>query len=469
LATALGFLLPAGAQAMSLEDALAAAYVSNPTLNAARAEMRAADEQVPQALSGWRPTVSLSGDVGVEHSEIRSATTGAEIDDTLTPRSYGVSLSQPVFDGFGTTNAVNAAENAVLAARGQLTAVEQGILLGAAQAYMDVLRALAVVDLRVNNEQVLSRQLDATRDRFEVGEITRTDVSQAESRLAGAVAGRLAAEADLQSARATFERLVGVPPESLEWPDEFEATLPTSKDAAVAEALEGQPQVIAARYAALAAQDSVGVVRAELLPSVSVQASASKAYESSTSVDRADSEAVQAVVRVPLYQSGSMWSRLREAKHTAGQRRIEVDEALQTTRENTVQAWEGLLSARAQIKSLSAQVEAAQVALEGVQREAQVGARTVLDVLDAEQELLNARVELVSARRNERVASYQLLSAMGRLTAPALSLPVTPYDPSQHYDDIRDRWFGSSEAAEKDQAGDPPRPEAKATGSGGAF
>lgn len=456
-AAAFGLLMPATGSAMTLEEALAAAYVTNPTLNAQRAAVRATDESVPQALSGWRPTVTVQGDIGRQRSETRLAT-GITSDDTLTPRSVGLTVRQPVFSGFGTVNAVDAAENQVLAARGQLTAVEQQVLLAAAEAYINVLREMSVLELNVNNEQVLRRQLEATRDRFEVGEITRTDVSQAESRLAGAIAGRLAAQADLETARAVFERVVGVPPENLDWPGEFEGKLPGSLEEAIARALEEQPQIIAARYAASAALENVDVVRAELLPSVSLQAQAQRAYESSTTLDRVDSQTIQAVVSVPLYQSGGTWSRLREAKHLAGQRRIQVDEALQETRAATVQGWEGLQAARAQIESLTAQVDAAEVALEGVQREAQVGARTVLDVLDAEQELLNARVNLVRARRDERYAAYQLLSAMGQLTAGNLGLPVTVYDPSEHYEDVRDQWFGTSTAAEKDEAGLPPQP-----------
>lgn len=452
LAAAISLIAPASAGAMTLEEALATAYVSNPTLNAQRAAMRATDESVPQALSGWRPTVSVNGSIGRQEVET-SALRGADADRDFygTPNTYGVTVQQPLFNGYGTVNAVDAAENQVLAARGELTAVEQAVLLDAAQAYMNVLREMAVLDLNVNNEQVLRRQLEATQDRFQVGEITRTDVSQAESRLAGAIAGRLGAEAELQTARATFARIIGVSPENLDWPQgEMGAAVPENLPQAIELALNEQPQVIAARYAARAATEAIDVVRSELLPSVALQASAQRAYNNTGPDSFQHSQSIQAVVNVPLYQSGAVWSRLREAKHTAGQLRIQVDEALQQTRARTVQAWEGLQAARAQIESLTAQVEASQVALEGVQREAQVGARTVLDVLDAEQELLNARVNLVRARRDERVAAYQLLSALGRLTADGLGLPVTVYDPAEHYNDVRDSWFGSSTGADQD-------------------
>lgn len=469
LAAVISSVAPASAGAMTLEEALATAYVTNPTLNAQRAEVRATDESVPQALGGWRPTVTVEGSTGRQIIESSTLRDMGDREVGTSPDSYGVTVQQPLFDGFGTVNAVDAAENQVLAARGQLTAVEQTVLLDASQAYMNVLREMAVLDLNVNNEQVLRRQLEATQDRFEVGEITRTDVSQAESRLAGAVAGRLAAEAELKTARATFARVVGVPPENLNWPEgEMGAGMPDSLAQAIENALEAQPQVIAARYAARAALENVDVARSELLPSVALQASAERSYDSGGHDSFQHRQSIQAVVNVPLYQSGGAWSRLRQAKHTAGQRRIQVDEALQSTRETTVQSWETLQAARAQIESLRAQVEASQVALEGVQREAQVGARTVLDVLDAEQELLNARVNLVRARRDERVAAYQLLSAMGRLTAGSLDLPVTVYDPAEHYDDVRDQWFGSSDAAEMDEAGAPPQPAATGSVAGGS-
>jgi len=422
---------------MTLEEALAAAYVGNPTLQAQRAALRATDEQVPQALSGWRPRVALNGSAGRVWSD--SSISG---DTTLNSRQAGATLTQPLFRGFRTVNSVDAAENVVLSARSQLASVEQQILLNVAEVYSNVLRDQAVVELSVNNEQVLRRQLGATQDRFEVGEITRTDVSQAESRVARARASRITAEGQLMASRATFQRLVGVPPENLEPPAQLPA-LPGTLEEAVARALEEQPDVVAAVYGARAAEDVVDVVRGELLPEVSLQASHNRGWDTQVRGQRADTSQIVANVAVPLYQSGAVYSRVREAKSTAGQRRIQVEQAQVAARERAIQAWENLVSARAEIESREAQVDAATTALDGVQREAQVGARTVLDVLDAEQELFIANVDRVGAQRTQRVAAFALLAATGGLTAENLGLPVEVYDPSVHYQAVRNKWFGT--------------------------
>lgn len=445
-----GGVLVSPAAALTLEEALAAAYVSNPDLQAERARVRAVDEQVPQALSGWRPRVEVTGSIGRSELENSMDSTGST-DSSLTTKSVGLEVTQPLFRGFRTVNAVDAAENTVKSARGDLLSREQDTLLSAAEAYLNVVRDQAVLELNINNEEVLRRHLEATRDRFEVGEITRTDVSQAESRLARATAARIAAEAQLTSSRATFERIVGLPADDLETA-EMPRMLPESLESAISEALERQPSVIAREFAARAAQENIDVVRGELLPEVNLQAAADKSWEPSDEVSSRSSYQITAVMTVPLYQSGAVYSRMREAKHTAGQFRLQVDLARLQAREQTIQAWDQWRSAQAQIESIRAQVEAADVALEGVEREAQVGARTVLDVLDAEQELLDAQVELVRANRNERVAAYTLLAAVGRLTAADLGLPVDIYDPTEHYRDVRDQWFGSSAAADEDAA-----------------
>lgn len=451
---------PDVARALSLEDALAAAYVGNPELEAQRASVRATDEQVPQALSGWRPRVQVDGSIGHQST---SYSNGGQTLYTQ-PRTVQVGLVQPLFRGFRTVNQTSAAENTVLAARSQLTSVEQQILLNVVEAYMNVLRDEAVLELNENNVQVLTRQLDATRDRFRVGEITRTDVSQAEARLAGAVAGRIGAESTLNTTRATFERIVGLPAKGLETPASMPA-VPESLDQAVELAIAAQPQVLAAEYQAEAALDSVDVVWGELLPTVNLEAGMTEAWDSSASTNglRTESTSVLATVTVPLYQSGAVYSRMRQAKHTAGQRRLQVDQAKLAAREAAIQAWDSYKAAQAQIKSITSQVDAANVALEGVQREAQVGARTVLDVLDAEQELLDARVNLVRAQRNDRVAAYSLLSAVGNLTAGALGLPVEIYDPAAHYEDVRGQWFGSSDWADGDEEGKNLGPKATRT------
>lgn len=435
------------AHAESLEEALAAAYLNNPTLRAQRAAVRAVDESVPQALSGWRPTVTLNGSAGL--ADTTSRVSSVSRDQDLTTRSYDLTVTQPLFRGFRTEAAVDRAQNSVRAAQAGLQATEQDVLLAAAVAYLDVIEAQAVVELTTNNVQVLERQLEATRDRFRVGEVTRTDVAQAEARVAGAVADRIAAESDLQARRATYERVVGAVPGEVQNPAEV-GNLPDSLEESVRLAITSAPGVVSQQYTADAAVDGIREVRGELLPSVNLRASYGEDWERTQEDSSTETASVVVQATVPLYQAGAVYSRLREQKHRAGQSRIQVDEARFEAREAAVQAWENLAAARASIESLSAQVEAANIALEGVQREAQVGARTVLDVLDQEQELLNARVSLVRAQRNSYVAGYQLLAAVGRMTVGSLGLPVETYDPDAHYLDVRNQWFGSSQWADDD-------------------
>lgn len=448
LAAALGAVLGVGltaiggpAAAQTLEEALALAYDGNPTLAAQRAQLRATNEEVPQALAGYRPTVTAQGSAGAQWADTE-ATLGAG-EERINPASIGIEIDQPIYRGGATVADVARAENVVEAGRAGLVATEQDVLLGAVTAYMNVLREQAVLDLAINNEQVLARQLQASRDRFAVGEITRTDVSQAESRLAGATAARIEGEGNLRAARATYERIIGLPPGSLAPPGPVRR-LPESLDSAIAQAETGNPRVIAAAFAERAAADGIDLARSALLPQVSLNAQLSRNWEPSATIDERDTASVTARITVPLYQAGAASSRVREARHTRNQRRIQVDDERRQAIEEAIRSWEFLTTARASIQSLNAQVTSATIALDGVRQEALVGSRTVLDVLDAEQELLDARVALVRAQRDEVVAAYQLLSSVGRLTARDLDLPVAFYDVEGDYQRTRDRLWGTS-------------------------
>ncbi|MDF2765702.1 MAG: type secretion outer membrane protein TolC family [Rhodospirillales bacterium] len=431
----LGAAVPAWAQ--SLTDVLATTYSTNPELMAGRAELRATNELVPQALSGWRPTIAGTASIGRTwiDSEVGS--------DATNPRTVGLSLSQPVYRGGRTVAATREAENLVLAQRARLVGVEQDVLLDAVAAYMDVVRDAAVLELNVNNQQVLSRQLEAARDRFEVGEITRTDVAQSEARLAGANASRIAAEGDLTESRARFVEVVGEAPGTLETPPIL-ATLPGSLEEAIEVAVNANPNVVAADYVERAARDGVDVVFGELLPSIALQGEVEYGEEQSTFADDRTTATVEAQVTVPLYQAGEVSSRVREAKKRASQRRLEMAQQRRGAAQIATTAWEALSTARAQIDAFEAQVRSAEIALEGVREEAQVGSRTILDVLDAEQELLDARVSLVRAKRDEIVAGFQLLAAVGNLTARDLDLPVEYYDYQADYLEVRNKLWGVS-------------------------
>jgi len=443
------------ALAETLDEALGLAYQNNPTLLAARAALRSVDESVPIALSGWRPSLSVNGNVSRTRQEteiIRGASGGAIFGGGTTLRtsqSVVAQFRQPVFRGFETIAGTAQAKAQVMAQRARLQSTEAQVLLDAASAYLDVLRDQAVVELQRNNVQVLTRQFEATNDRFNVGEITKTDVAQSQARLEGSKAALIQAESDLARSRAAYENSIGKPPETLTKP-EAAVGLPGALDEAIDAAIKANPAFLAADFTAQAAQEGISVSRSDLLPTVDLEAQYQKGWDTVADKSKAETALARAVLTVPIYQQGAEYARLRQAKHNAGQRRLEADQARQDARENATAAYKNYEAAVASIVSLKSQIEASSIALEGVQREAEVGSRTVLDVLDAEQELLNARVNLVRAERTQVVASYQLLSVMGRLTGEGIGLKVPLYDPMAHYNDVRFQAFGSSTGADTD-------------------
>lgn len=432
--------LETSAHGQTLPEALAAAYSSNPALLSARASLRATDEAVPQALANWRPRVEINGDIARTHTQLSTRTEPAQ---TRTPRGAAFEVSQSLFRGLRTEAAIDKAEIDVRAARARLWATEQDTMLAAVRAYVNVVRDQAVLRLRHNNEQVLARQLEATRDRFSVGEITRTDVSQAEARLAGAAADRIQAEGDLKITRASYVNVIGEQPGKLTSPTTL-GGLPTSFKETMDWARKNHPDVVAAALDEKSTLQTVKSVQGELLPTLNMLGTLSRRFEVQSNVSRQNSAEVRLNLTVPLYQKGSVYSRLREAKQNAGRRRLVLEDTRRDIIESATSAWEALVTARARTKSFEAQIDANQIALEGVRREASVGSRTVLDVLDAEQELLNSRVSLVRAKRDEIVAGFELKEAVGELTANKLGLAVTIYDPNTHYRGVRDKLIGSN-------------------------
>ena len=429
------------ANAQTIEDTLMIAYRNNPTLLGQRAKLRATDEGVPQALSDWRPSVEITGSAGLEGINNSIATDRGQHRE---PRSLGVTLTQSLYRGGRTLASTREAENTVHAERARLSGTEQDVLLDAATAFLDVFRDEAVLKLNINNEQVLKRQFEATRDRFEVGEITRTDVHQAEARLAGSAADRIESEGNLEASRATYQNIVGMSaPRGLKVPTRA-YTLPDDKATANRTAAVDNPVVISAEFDRKALEDRVDEVRGELLPTLSVSTGVTRAFESSSQTGRLDTAKVTLNLTVPLYQQGEVFSRLREAKQDVAEQVQIVDKARRDAIEEATRAWESLVTARARVKSFKAQIKANVVALEGVERESQVGSRTVLDVLDAEQELLDSRVAHVRAQRDELVAVFELKEGMGQLTAREMRLPVEYYDPTGHYRGVRNKWFGGA-------------------------
>jgi len=425
------------AQGESLNDALAFAYSSNPTLLAQRAQLRATDEFLPEARSGYLPTVSASGDAGVA-----SVDTSSSGNQNLQPLSYGLSVSQPLYSGGRTVAAVSRARNLVLAQRALLRSVEQTVLLDAATAYINVLRDTAVLDLNTGNENVLRRELNATQDRYRVGELTLTDVAQARARLAGAVAGRIQAQGDLEGARAEYVRLIGKAPENLSIPP-FVGTLPSTLEETLVLVQDNNPDLLAARYQEQAAIDDIALAKGELLPTVSLDGSVTHSEELNVSGSTTDSASLIAQLNIPLYQAGGASARVRGAKQTASQRRIQVSEAERNARAVATAAWEALAVARARVSQFESQVEANKTALEGTREQARVGSRILLDVLNAEQELLDAQVSLVVARRDSFIAGLVVLTSVGQLTARDMGLPVEYYDETAYFEKVKGKLWGT--------------------------
>lgn len=444
-----------GGQAETLEDVLSTAYNTNPTLMARRAALRATDEGVPQAKSAWRPTVTLTGSAGRGDYFNNMYAASYPLRKTRTPIQGALSVSESLYRGGRTGAQIRQADDSVQAGRAQLSGTEAQVLLSAATAYLNVVRDEATLNLNINNEQVLRRQLEAAQERFQVGEITRTDVSQAEARLAQASADRTQAEANLKSSRAAFVEVIGRPPESLQAP-KAEVTVPASIDDARGAALTGNPSVVAADWTAKAAQDGIDLVGGELLPTVAVTGTLARANETYTNYSRTDGAEVMLTVSIPLYEAGFSYSRLRAQKHVWGQRLIEADQARRDAIQSVTQAWDLLLAARARVQSYGSQIAANQMALAGVEEEAKVGSRTVLDVLNAEQELFTSRVNLVAAKHDEFLEAFQVRAALGDLTAEALKLPVDLYDPARHYQSVSDRWWGTGIEAAPGYAQDDP-------------
>ena len=428
-----------GAAGETLAEAMAAAYLNNPVLRGERAALRSSDEQVPQALSGWRPTVTVTGAAG--KADVETQTTFFAADEVRTPTTLSLAITQPLYRGGRTVAETRAAENLVLADRARLSEVEQSVLLDAATVYSDVLRNQAVLDLAINNEQRLRRQLEAAQDRFDVGEVTRTDVAQAEARVSNAVADRVRSEGGLIASRAAYLNVIGALPGSLAAPSPL-IGLPTSDLESREVAVNENPAIRRAVYIERAARDDIAIQFGVLLPTLDLSGQISRTEDGSSRDSLTERAEITARLTVPLYQSGAEHSRVRAAREVASQRRIEIEETRRAVLENVTRAWEDLQTARAEIAAFRDAVRAAEIALDGVEQEAAVGSRTTLDVLDAEQELFDVRVDLVRAERDGVVATFALQAAIGRLTAVNLGLPVQIYDATQHYDAVRDKFWG---------------------------
>ncbi len=440
------FATAAGAQTQphTLQEAFAAAYSSNPTLLAARAALRAVDETVPQALAGWRPTIIVSGSYGGAAGTDQSTGASSKVQTSRQPLSGTATVTQPIYTGGRTEAQTHQAENRVLSQRGRLIATEQLVFTNVTTDYVNVIQSEQLLQLDINNEQVLNRQLQATNDRFRVGEITRTDVAQAEAALAGARSTRQTAEGTVQNARAAYQRDVGFLPNNLTVPQPLALPIKSAADASRL-AAANNPTIIYTMFDAAASKDAVDIAFSAIMPTLNVQASAFR--QDNSVFNNSRDLGVQALlnVSIPIYQGGAEYAGVRAARQTEQQSRSTVDDTRRQVIQAALQSWETLAASRFSIDSTRAAIRANEIALEGTQREAIVGSRTTLDVLNAEQALLQSRVTLVQNLANLVTSSYAVASAVGRLTARDLNLNVPLYDDTAYYKAVHDRLFGTGD------------------------
>ena len=431
------------AAALSLREALGTAYSTNPQLEAARANLRATDEEVAKANAGWRPSISINGTEGFQHI-ITDAPTHSEDDRNLV--SGTATLTEPLFRGGRTVADIRRAKALVRAAQAQLANAEQVVFLDAVTAYMDVVRDTANLDYRRTNVQVLQDQLEASNTQLNAGAITQTDVQQTQARLAVARAGVSAAEGQLATSRARFERVIGRPAEMLEAMP-APPMLPLSMDDAVAKAVATSPALISAQENSRAADYAIDAAASQLLPQVSLSLQYQYAKNSSVigvlnpGVTQRDAS-VFVQVTIPLYQGGAEYAAVRQAKEQRSQSIANVADIDRQVRESTQASWGTLQAAQASIASNELAVQANQAAVTGVIEEQRAGERSILDILNAQQELLSGQIGLANAQHDATVAAFQLIAATGGLNAAALALDVKRYDPSDHYNRDASAWVG---------------------------
>ncbi len=441
------FVMTCTAHAESLFEALAYTYETNPTLEASRAYLRSVDERVGQAKAGWRPNLSAVGNATYTDQRYKNYPGTDDFDYDNDAYDAGLSLTQPIFSGFKTVSGVNYAETIVKQERENLKSTEQAVLLNSAVAYVDVITQRAVLELQKNQEQVLARHLKSYQKRFEVGDLTKTDVAQSEARLEGAKTNRIVAEGDLETANAAYVSMVGRKPPEKTRVNDLDKFLPKTLSECLDIMRTNNPSLKAAEFADEASQYNITLQRGDLLPELNVNAGAG--YQWGQPLPQLDDKydghywQIGANLTVPLYQGGGEYAKVREAKQLANQARINLEQVKRDLVKSTTQAWEQYRSTKSSIESIEAQIKASKMALDGVIREADVGSRTVLDVLDAEQEYLNNRVQLVQAERNMTVAALNLLSAMGHMTAGSLKLNVAQYNPQDYYENVSTKLIGT--------------------------
>jgi outer membrane protein len=435
--------LPRAGQAETLLGALTTVYQANPLLNAERARVRAIDETIPQALSGYRPQVN--GNFSAGYQTLRNGLfDGTNQAANLRPWVTGLTITQPLFNGFHTANSVRQAEAQVMSGREGLRNLEQNVFVDAVTAYMNVVANQALVESQRANVTFLRETLKTTHVRLDAGDVTPTDVAQAEARYNRGLADLNAAEVALAVAQATYAQIVGVPPGKLAKAEPIDRLLPRSREAAVGISRRDHPRIAGAVFDLDVATSAIKIAESTLMPKANVQGSISRNFETDTTLETKSTNQASIIgqANVPLYDGGLGSSQIRQAKERSAQARIVLDQVRFAIEAAFAIAWSTNEGAKIAITAAEAEVKAATIALRGVQREQQAGQRTTIDVLNANQDLVAASARLILAQRDRVVASYTLLAAIGRLNHNTLQLQAPNYDPQVHYSQVRDVWFG---------------------------
>jgi outer membrane protein len=452
IATSVGILgVPLQSRAETLEEALLKAYQGNPQVRAAQALVRATDELAPQALYNWRPTITATAETGWDRIRYNNTYTTADAtSQTRNPKSMKLTINEYLYRGGRTIAATNVAENKIFAERARLMVTESGVLSDTAAAYMRVLMQRELLAITSESEKGIADELAGTRRRFDMGERTKTDISQAETRHAKAVADRVSAESDLAVAEAMYRTLVGQDAGPVTMPA-FPQSLPLKRENAIALALDSNYGIAAALYDEQAARHNIKLASGELLPTVSVQGSLGRDLESSTVDSRIDDASIKLVLSVPIYDGGLAYSKTRQARQTHSQSSMTLEKAKRDAVEAAAKTWDTMELAKDRIRVNEARIAAAQTALDNVSREQSFGTRSLIDVLDARQDLLDAKQAYVRARTDLYVAAFQLKQAIGELTAVKMNLGEPNYSPQPHYDEVHNKWFGGRSSMDKER------------------
>ena len=426
-----------------MNEALVRAYQSNPQLNASRAQQRATDENVPQALAGYRPQIIASLSTGLQ--PVRNLLPDNTIQtSTLKPWTIGVTVTQNLFNGFKTSNSVRVAEFQVLSGREALRNTGQGVLLDAVTAYLNVIANQELVEAQRSSVTFLRETLGITKKRLDAGDVTPTDTAQADARLSRGLADLNAAEVALETSRAVYAQVIGNLPVNLTPAQTVDRFVPRTRQEAVDTSQRENPAVTAATYDVDVATTTINVAESSLMPQLDVQGNVNRSVQTDTTLGttRTDSASVVGALTVPIYDGGTAASQTRQAKETAVQSRLVLEQVRNQARTAAVSAWISSEGTKVALAAAEAEVKSANIALQGVRREAQAGQRTTIDVLNSQQDLTAARSRQILAQRDRVIASYTLLSAIGRLDVRPRGLNTPDYLPEVHYHQVRDAWHG---------------------------